>query len=85
MAVTPEVLQSLGQLAMKLAGDPNTRNDFLKQMKKVDPNYRLPADVQFEDFKSQFKREQEEKEIRSKAEQAQRNARNQRNKLINSG
>ncbi len=85
MSVDPATLQKLGELAMRLAGNPQTRPDFLKQMAKVDPSYRLPADVQFEDFKAQFKKEQEEKEIRTKAEQAQRNARNQRNKLINSG
>lgn len=85
MPVDPATLQALGQLALKISGDPRTRNEFIKQVKTVAPEYRPPADVQFEEFKAQFKKEQEEKEIRAKAEQQERSRHNARNKLISSG
>jgi hypothetical protein len=85
MPVNQQTLMELGALAMKVAGHPKTRRQFLGQVKQVDPNYRLPADVQLEDFKEQQAREREEEKIRAKAERDERRRTEQRQKLIDSG
>jgi len=85
MAPDPKTLHDLGVLALKIAGNPKTRREFLKQVKAVDPNYRPPADVQLQDFKDDLKKEREEEKIRERAEGYQRQAAAQRQSLIESG
>lgn len=85
MPPSQQTLMELGQLALKLAGNPKTRKNFLKDVQAVDPNYRPPADVQLEEFKAEIKKDQEEREIRAQAARQQNFRSNQRAKLISSG
>lgn len=85
MAPNQQTLLDLGTLALKIAGNPKTRRDFLKQVKAVDPSYRPPADVQLEDFKEEFRREESDKQIRAQAQYQQRQRAGQRQKLLESG
>jgi hypothetical protein len=85
MAPNQQTLLELGNLALKLAGNPKTRRQFLKQVKEVDPNYRAPADVQLEEFKEETKREREEERIRYNAQVQQARSGQARQKLISDG
>ena len=85
MPVSQQTEHELAQLALKLAGNPKTRRQFLAQVKQVDPNYRPPADVQLEDFKQEVKREREEEKMRAAGEAEQRRLTDQRQKLLDGG
>jgi hypothetical protein len=49
-----ETLIELGKLALKMSRDKSTRRDFLKQVKKVAPDYQLPGDQQVEDLRQEL-------------------------------
>ena len=61
-----ETLVELGKLALKMSRNKETRRDFLKQVKKVAPDYQLPGDQQVEDLRQEL----EEKNAKAAAEAA---------------
>jgi hypothetical protein len=85
MPITPQTLMELGQLAVKLAANPNTRMPFLRQVKKVDPNYRPPADFQLEEFKQQTRQEREQEKLAAQTAKVNEKLEAQRKKLVDSG
>ena len=73
---------SLGLLLQRLSGNPKTRQRQLELVKELDPGYRLPADVQMEQFKAQHKVEQaKEKQETAQQQHAQRRA-NGRKRMV---
>lgn len=68
MAVDPnalptETLIGLGKLAYQVAHNKETRRDFVKQVKKIDPNYMLPGDQQVEDLRQELAERDEQRAI----------------------
>jgi hypothetical protein len=85
MALAPQTTNDLAALALKLAGNPKTRAKFTRMVQEVSPSYRLPADVQLQEFEARSKREREEEKIRERAERAEERRTQARQGLINSG
>ena len=61
---SPETLTELGKLALKMSRNKDTRREFLKQVKKIAPDYQLPGDQQVADLRAEL----EEKEATAKVE-----------------
>lgn len=59
-----------GRMLRRVAGNPKTRRDLYHTIKKAEPDTRW-ADQEIEDFKEQFKKEEEEKRIKRQAAEAQ--------------
>lgn len=68
----PQTAVALGNLLHKLSGNNKTRQRTLELIKEVEPGYRLPADVQMEQFKAQTKAE---RDAERRAEAEERNKR----------
>ena len=83
--ISTQTEKDLAALMLKLSGNPKTRRKQLAMIREVDPNYRIPADVQLEEYKEQVKREREEEKIRAQAEKSQERQTGQRQGLIESG
>jgi hypothetical protein len=84
MALHPQTAIAMGNLLHRLAGNPATRAQTLADIKKLDPSYRLPADVEIAALKQELATKAE---TDKKAEQQQRyqNRRaNARKKLVDS-
>jgi len=60
---SPETLQALGKLALKLSRNDKTRLPFLRQIKEVDPNYRMPADAQVQLLRDELTEKSEKDRI----------------------
>lgn len=52
--MAPETLIELGKLSLKMSRNKDTRRDFLKVMKKIQPGYVLPGDQQVEDLRQEL-------------------------------
>lgn len=84
-AISTQTEKDLAQLLLKLSGNPKTRRHTLAMIKAVDPNYRIPADVQLEEYKAQVAREKENDKITAQAEKSRERQQGQRQGLIQSG
>jgi len=51
---SPETLQELGKLMLKMSRNKDTRRSLIQGVKKVDPNYMLPGDQQVEDLRQEL-------------------------------
>jgi hypothetical protein len=71
MAMTQQQAHGILKLAMQMAGNPKTREQFFHTARQADPSIRLPADVQLAQFKRENVRERQEEKIRTEAEKAQ--------------
>ena len=85
MAYDPKTVSDMATLLLKLSGNPKTRRKQLELVKEMDPNFRLPADIQVESLKEDLKKEAEEAKIRAQAEKYQRQSKSQRQALLDSG
>ena len=85
MPMTVQQANGIIKLAMQMAGNPKTRDQFFETAHAADPSIRLPADVQLRQFKQENKREREEDKIRAAAEREQEKTSSAREKLIASG
>lgn len=80
--VSTQTEKDLAALLLKLSGNPKTRLHTLRMIKAVDPNYRIPADVQLEEYKAQVAREKENDKITAQAEKSRERQTAQRAKLL---
>lgn len=85
MPLDAKTTADMATLLMKLSGNPKTRRKQLELVKELDPNYRLPADVQIASLKEDLTKDREEEKIRTRAENYQRQSQAQRKALIDSG
>lgn len=53
-AYSPEVLQELGKLSLRLAANEKTRKAHLKNIKTLSPGYQLPADIATADLREEL-------------------------------
>lgn len=84
-AISTQTEKDLAALLLKLSGNPKTRLHTLRMIKAIDPNYRIPADVQLEEYKAQVARDKENDKIKAQAEKSREKQTTQREGLITSG
>jgi hypothetical protein len=77
-AISTQTEKDLAALMLKLSGNPKTRLHTLRMIKAIDPNYRIPADVQLEEYKAQVAREREAEKITAQAEKSRERQQGQR-------
>lgn len=77
-----QTLMELGQRALQLAAHPETRTEFLKMQKKVQPGYRLPVDVEIADLRKELAEEKEKNKLESAGEKVARRQEEQRAALL---
>jgi hypothetical protein len=82
MALHPQTQMALGTLLQRLAGNPKTRQTTLQMVKELDPSYRLPADVQMEQFKAEQKKERAEEKAKADAEARAARRANGRKRMV---
>lgn len=77
-----ETLIELGKLALKMARGKETRRSFLKDVKKVAPDYQLPGDQQVEDLRHELEEKNAAAEEKTRADEVKRRLESQRQSLI---
>jgi len=70
-----------GRSMAKIANDPKTRGDLYRALKKADPTVKWP-DQDFEEFKAEWRAEQEEKEIKRENDRRKKEMEDQREVLV---
>ena len=80
--IHPQTAMSLGLLLQRMSGNPKTRQKTLELVKELDPGYRLPADVQMEQFKAEQKAEREKEKAESNAAAAAQRRANGRKRMV---
>lgn len=78
--LTPEAQAELAKLAIDLANNPETRKDFARMTKKIDPKRRFP-DVEAEDLREEMKREFEERDRKREADRVKAELESQKEAL----
>jgi hypothetical protein len=74
----------MGNLLHRLAGNPETRAQTLASIKKIDPSYRLPADVEIASLRQELAAKSEADKKTEQQQRAQNRRNNQRKKLVES-
>ena len=80
--IHPQTAMSLGLLLQRMSGNPKTRQKTLELVKELDPGYRLPADVQMEQFKAEQKAERDKEKAESNAAAAAQRRANGRKRMV---
>jgi hypothetical protein len=78
----PETLIELGKLSLKLARGKDTRRDFLKTVKKIDPNYMLPGDQQVQDLRTEMEDRDAARELKAATDASNARLEKQRQGLL---
>lgn len=73
-----DTLLELGKLAVKMSRNKETRRDFLKQVKKVAPDYQLPGDQQVEDLRQELAEKADKAEAERRAKEITQRLEDQR-------
>src|SRR5258708_3625890 len=82
-AIDPATAQQLAALALRL-GSGDTRREFIKLVKKVDPSRSFP-DVDMQDLRDELAEQRAEDETKRQAEATKQRMEKQRQALIDSG
>lgn len=77
-----ETLIELGKLALKLARGKDTRRSFLKDVKKIDPNYTLPGDQQVADLRQELEDKEAERTLKQQQDEIKNRLERQRQGLM---
>jgi hypothetical protein len=84
MALHPQTAIAMGNLLHRLAGNPATRAQTLADIKKLDPSYRLPADVEIASLRQELAAKDTQNKREEETRRAQNRRNNQRKKLVDS-
>lgn len=82
MALHPQTAQALATLTQRIAGNPKTRDRLLNLVKEVDPNYRLPGDVEVKNLKAELQAERAKEKQEEANQRAANRRKNARSKLV---
>ena len=80
--IHPTTAMLLGLLMQRMAGNPKTRQRTLEMVKEIDPNYRLPGDVQITQLENKLKAEREQEKQDDRVARAKNRRDTQRKKLV---
>ena len=78
----PKTAMQLGVLMQRMAGNPKTRQRTLEMLKELDPNYRLPGDVQITALENKLKAERAAEKQAEQQERVKANRTRARAKLV---
>jgi hypothetical protein len=79
---SPATLQELGKMMIRLSGNSKTRKTTLKNVKELDPSFRLPSDVEMEDFRAEQQAKDEARKIEDESRKALERQEAQRRDLL---
>jgi len=80
---TPQVIEQLAELALKVSANKDTRKGFLDAVKKVEPNMRFPSQ-EVDDLRSEMTEREENSKLEREREKTEQRLTAQRQKLIDS-
>jgi hypothetical protein len=79
---SPQVLIELGKKYLQVAGDKRTRVQALKLAKTVDPEFRMPADVEMVDIRQELDQREQAREMKAQQQATLTRIEAQKRKLM---